>query len=430
MNRYLKPSFWLTFWVCSFASSFYVYEYIIRVMPSAMAHELVSYFDLTAAGFGLLSSFYFWGYALMQIPAGLLFDRFSPRWTLAVMMGVCALATFAFAATHFFGLALTARLFMGITAASAYVGALVVGSHWFEARYYAAFAGIVQIFGCVGAIIGQTPVAWVVSKAGWQVTSFGVAVLGVLLAVGVALVVRDYPPGQALSHSPSETVERPKIWSRVTQIFKHVQTKWLVLYGFAIWGPIVGFTSLWSIPYIETAYQIDRVKAASFVMVIWIGVAIGGPLVGWWSNHVGLRRLPMKICAVMGCVVAILLIYFSPLPKVLLFACLFLFGVASSAQVLSFGLVSDLFPKHSVGVASGLANMAIIFGGVVFQPLLGLLLQHGMHLGHTEHALQLSQYSVSAYHKALFVIPLSYLLALVATLKLQETHCRPFSSTL
>src|SRR5436189_2947094 len=81
------------------SATFYLYEFVLQVAPSVMADSMMKTFNVGAAGFGIVSAFYFYAYAPMQLPAGLLFDRYGPRKLMTFALVLCALGSFFFAST-------------------------------------------------------------------------------------------------------------------------------------------------------------------------------------------------------------------------------------------------------------------------------------------------------------------------------------------
>lgn len=404
--------------VCSAASLFYIYDYISRVMPSAMTRDLMLAFDLQAGGLGLLGSLYFYGYAPMQIPSGILFDRFGIRGLLSAAFLICAISVFIFGATHNYYIALFSRFITGATASFAFVGALVVGSNWFSKRYFAIYVGLVQLLGCAGAIAGQGPIAALSNKLGWHKAAMLIGLLGIVFAIINWLVIRDHPPHVEKTIIPPEEQGGTKFH----EIFAISQNWWAALYAFFIWSPIVSFAVLWGIPFFQDVYKFDRVKASWLTSVIWIGVAIGGPVIGWISTHLHRRKIPILIAALIGLISMICLIYLGYLPIFLLVILLFFIGFASSSQATIFALVQDNNKKEILGTAIGFTNMAVIAGGVTVQPLIGMILQF-LWQGKTENAVAI--YSFHSFQIALLLLPVSFLAALIISLFfIKETYCK------
>lgn len=401
--------------VCVIASFFYVYDFIVRVMPQAMSGSLMRDLHIQAAGLGVLASLFFWGYAPMQIPCGLLFDRISARKILTVTTLFSALATLGFAYTDSFFMASFYRFVMGFMTSFAFVGALVVGAMWFRGQYFAMYTGLVQFLGCIGAIVGITPVAALTDHIGWRQASLWIAIIGFVLTALIWVFVKDAP--NAAANTNSITPHPGKAYRRA---FKHPQTWWVALFGFAIWAPTNIFGTTWGLSYLEEAFGLNQIVAGNYVSIVWWTIAFGGPLVGWLSKYFKSRRLPMYVCSIIGTLSAAGLLY-APFPSHLMLALWLIgIGIGSSALVIAFGLVVDTQPPEAVGTIVGFINMAVIFSGLTLLPLTGFLLQH-LWMGKMANGAPI--YMHHTYQIALVALPACFLLSLISTFLVKETHC-------
>src|SRR5262245_4607891 len=147
---------------------FFFYAWILRVAPSVMIDELMRDFAVGAAAVGNLSAFYFYGYAGMQIPVGLLIDRFGPRRLMTVAAAGCAAGCALFAlAPALWGLSL-GRFVIGATAAFSLVGAMAVAGQWFPPARFALLSGLAMMLGMAGGVFGQAPLRLLVERLDWQ----------------------------------------------------------------------------------------------------------------------------------------------------------------------------------------------------------------------------------------------------------------------
>lgn len=402
--------------VCVLAATFYLYEFLLQVSPSVMTHQLMSDFGLNAATLGVLVAFYYYAYAPMQVPAGILYDRLGPRFVMTMAILFCAIGALFFSLTDHYFTAAAARFLIGIGSAFSFSGALVLISRWFPPRYFALCVGLVELMSCVGAIAGQIPLSAIVARLGWRAGIHWLGVVGTILAVLVWLVIRDYPPQRLVNNHeiPSEY--------RFRDLLKSKQI-WLIgVYSFAVWGPVVAFAALWGVPFLMSVCDVSAGKAASIIAFIWVGIGVGSPSIAWWSEKIRNRRIPLTTVAVLGILALIVIIYVNPNSIVILAISMFFLGIAGSGQSLAFALTNDITPRHLVGSAVGFINMAVVSGGAIFQPLIGILLHifwHGTLKNNTPF------YSASNYHWALTVLPLCYVLAAIVAHKfLQESYCR------
>jgi sugar phosphate permease len=123
---------WL-FW--GLAALFYFYQFILRVSPGVMSHELMRDFAVQGCALGVLGAFYYNAYAAMQIPLGILMDRFGPRRLIAVSCATAALGTYFFSQAETLALASFGRLLMGAGAACGFIGTIKLATLWFWAPW-------------------------------------------------------------------------------------------------------------------------------------------------------------------------------------------------------------------------------------------------------------------------------------------------------
>lgn len=399
------------------AAAFLFFEMALQVSPSVMVNDLMRDVHLDAASLGIMAGVYYYSYTLMQIPAGLLFDRLSSRKLITFSLLFCA------GGAAFFGLAETAflagvgRFLMGLGSAFAFISVLFVAAEWFPAKHFALLAGIAQFLAAVGAMGGEGPLAMAVSNLGWRATLGWMAGIGASIAGITWLIVRDHPrkvvPMNKVIHM---------VMDNLRQVLGSRQTWIIALYSFAVWAPITAFAALWGVAYIGAYYHVEREVAANACAMIWLGIGLGSMGIGWWSDRIGRRCLPLWLSALLGVIIACIILYVPGITLPIMFFLLFLFGVASSGQALSFAVVKDNNPLSVTGTAIGFNNMAVVSGGALFQPIVGILLRHH------SHGLVLNGtpvYHIADYRYALIVLPICYLLGVLSVFGIRETYCRP-----
>lgn len=406
--------------ICGLAALFYLYEFTLRVSIGVIVHDLMRDLNIHAAVIGTISAFYFYAYAPMQIPAGLLLDRYGPRLLLSVMLVVCALGAVLFSMTHGIWLASAGRFLMGFGSAFAFVGVLLLISRWYPPHYFAVLAGVTQLMGSMGAVSGEIPIAAAVEKSGWRPTMLALGLFGFALAVVLWLVVRDHPKGTRRRHEAM--IAKLSTWKCLKKVVKKSQTWWVGLYAFTCWTPITVFASLWGVTALKSWYPISTTVASTLVSMVWFGIATGSPFIGWFSDRIGRRCVLLVLNSLVGIIATLLLLYVN-LPMWALHIVLFLFGFAASGQSLTFGLVKENNQQTIVGTAMGFNNMAVIIGAAIFQPLVGYFLILGWD-GQTVNHVPI--YSGNDFRDAFLVLPCCYTLGLLVSLwKLRETYCKP-----
>lgn len=399
------------------AASFYLYEFVLQVAPSVMADSMMKTFHVGAAGFGIVSAFYFYAYAPMQLPAGLLFDRYGPRKLMTFALVLCAVGSFFFASTDSLLTAALGRFLIGIGSAFSFIGVLVLVSRWFPPQQFALLAGIAQLMSSVGAMFGEVPLAALIDLTGWRAASFILAFIGLCLALLLWTVIRDFP-GQT-TQVPSKRQFKDE-WRRLVTVCSRSYTWITGAYACTIWTPIAVFAALWGVPYLQQKYQTSVLVASSLCSMIWLGIGIGSPLFGWFSDRIESRRIALLASAVLGLFATIFLLYIPGISAGWMYVILFILGLGASGQTVSFAVVKDNNPSELVGTASGFNNLSVLIGGAVFQPLVGLFLQH---YAGTQPGLAVPVYTLSSYNIALSVMPCCYFLSiLLVVFLLRESH--------
>ncbi|MES2997826.1 MAG: MFS transporter [Pseudomonadota bacterium] len=416
-QRWLKNSYypWLIWGLA--ASAFFI-EYFARVAPGVMIDSLMRDFKVQALALGSLSAFFYYAYVGMQIPVGILIDRFSLRWLLAIMILICAMACLIFGLSTQLPEAAFARLLMGFGAAFAFVGALKIASVWFPARQFGLLAGLTQAVGMLGAAVGQMPMAYLVVHIGWRATLFLIAGFMMLLALVIAIVVRDR------LETPKTSIKKNFLhspWSGIVQVLKNPQSWWNALFAGLLYAPTAALAELWGVKFFRQTYHLSNEIAAMAVGLIFIGWAIGGPVSGWISDRIKRRKIVLILSAFLSLLLASLILLVPHLPLMLLFSLLFLYGLANTGVATAYAVASEINSHAISGTSVAFANMASVLIGAGFQPLIGWLLEKNWD-GTLENGLAV--YSASDFHSALLVLLSSLLLAVLVAFGIKETYCQ------
>jgi MFS family permease len=391
---------------------FFFYAWIMRVAPSVMIDELMRDFAVGATAIGHLSAFYFYGYAGMQIPVGLLMDRFGPRRLMTVAAAGCAVGCAVFALAPALWALSLGRFLIGATAAFSLVGAMTVAGQWFPARRFALLSGLAMMLGMAGGVFGQAPLRLLVEWLDWQRASLVLAGGGVLLALAAVATVRD---GSRTAGSLRQ------VMAGMVQVGRNRQTWLIAVAGLGTAGPLLGFAALWGVPYLALTQGLDRPAAAGVTSMVFIGWGVGAPVAGWLSDRIHRRKLPF-VAGLMVTALAMAGLAWAPgLPLWAVSALCFLCGFGGSGQILGFAAVRELNPPAAAGAAIGIVNAVVTGAGALFQPLLGWLLD----LAWTgEMADGVRVYSVAAYGTAFSVLVAGAVVGIACILLMRETGCR------
>jgi MFS family permease len=390
-------------------SLFFFYAWILRVSPSVMVEELMRDFAVGGAILGNLSALYFYGYAGMQIPVGLLLDRFGPRRLMTVAATLVAVACLLFAWSDGLAGASVTRFLIGAGCAFSLVGAMAVAGQWFPRQRFALLAGLAMMFGMVGGVFGQAPLRLAVDASDWRTTMASVAVIGFGLALAAWLFVRDRRRGSGGVGVVIEGLRR---------VGANRETWLNAVAGLGSTGPLLAFAGLWGVPYLQAVYGIDRVAAGSVTSVTFIGWGVGAPLIGWLSDHVGNRRTPLIAGLILSTLSLVAILYVPGVPLWGVGVLCFGIGFGGSAQIVCFALVREHNPPQLSGTAIGMVNALVTGAGALFQPTVGWLLDLSWDGVLVDGA---RVYSIGAYDTAFAVLVVGCVVGILCAIAMRES---------
>lgn len=415
----MKKSSAQAYLVIIIAALFYLYEFFIRVSPSVIINELMRDFQIHAGELGFLSSLFYYSYTAMQIPAGLLGDKYGPQKVLTIAACVCSASLFILTYTHSATMIGVSRFLTGLACSFGYIGPLMLARRWFPKKRFALITGIIQTLGCLGAMVGTGPISYLTAAYGWRMVVWVSGALGGVLAILFVLFVRDHP-----THSTDEksTPQRLSEYQRFCQVTAQPQNWINGIIGFCFWSPIAVFAELWGVPFLMELHHTDAANVSPYIIWVWFGIAIGAPLLGWYSNHIASRKKPIILGFILSFIASVGIVFWHPESALPMDILMLLLGISASTMVITFGIVNDNNPLSIAGTAIGFNNMNVILGATMLQPITGYLLNYfwdGKMLD------GYPVYGLDGYIISFSILPIFALVGLLLChYGIKETHCK------
>jgi MFS family permease len=361
-------------------------------------------FHLSGTGLGNLAATFYYTYMIAQLVVGVLLDKYSTRWLTASAILSCALGVYLFSHADTVMAACLSRGLMGIGVAFATVAYMKLAAMWFPPRQYALVGGLLATAAMAGAVFGQAPLAWLINQSSWRVCLAEIGIVGFILAFLFALLVRD----KSTSTHNKVPVNHPIALSEIIEVFKNKQNWLLTFYSGLAFSPIVIFGGLWGNPFVVQAYNVSKTQAASFVSLVFIGLGIGSPVLGFVSDRLNNRRWIMLISTFISCVSISLVLYAHPMPLWLLSTLLLAFGFFLGAFMLVFTIGKELNKLTLTATVIAMINMSDALLNAITEPGIGKLLDLTWD-GKMINGVRI--FSLSSYHFGLSVLPIYLLLA-------------------
>lgn len=391
---------------------FYAYEFTQRVSLNVYLPTLSQDLNSSAASLGVMGSAFYIAYAFMQIPGGFFIDLLGPKKLAILGVTLLTIGAFCFGFIHELNYGIFARAIMGLGAAFAFICSMQFIIIWFPSDRFALLAGLTNLAGYIGASVGEVPLTNLVKNYGWRNTSFGSAVIGVILIILMALIIRDKPFVYRKNIQRHKQQAKKKNIPHIFQGLKSVisnKVNWFNgIYASLMMGATSALAAFWGIEFFTQMDGLSKILAAGASTAIFFGVAAGSPLFGWWSDSIK-KRQPLLILAALGASASTTsLIFANHLAIQWIYVLCFLFGIFQSAHVLNFANAKDINPRKNSGSAMGFTNMMAIIGGSTLIPIIGLLLKW---LGASSHLGAALLFSPTIFHEVFSILPICQLVA-------------------
>ncbi len=367
---------WYIFWVLALQ---FMFVYFHRVSSAVVAPELIKTFNISGTALGVLSAGYFYMYALMQVPAGLLSDAWGPRKTVTVFTFIAGLGAILFGLSPGFGMATCSRILVGLGLSTTFVSSMKIFSSWFHAREYARVSGIFLGVGGMGWLIASTPLAVLSQWYGWRPVFVVIGVVSLFLGALTWFVVIDRP-GERQSKGRIK-YPRPEKGRRIGNDIKQVLGEryfWpLAVWSFINGAILFGFFGLWAGPYLIEVRGLSKANAGNILSMVALSMIVGSPAVGYIADRlVPSRKLLLLLSSIIqACCWMIMLFYHTSISYGLLYVFFFVMGLTSiGTTVVLLTATKELYPAEIAGTSQGIMNLFPFVASVVFQPLIGFVL--------------------------------------------------------
>ncbi len=409
--------------------------YFHRTATGVVADSLMRDFAIArAAELGVLSSIYFYTYAVMQLPAGSMADFWGPRRTVTLAMVIAAAGAALFGMSESLPVLYAGRFLSSVGVGLLFISLVKVHAEWFRLREFGTMSGLTVLVANAGSMLAATPLAFVVEALDWRAAFYIIAAYSLAMAAVCWLTIRDRPADVGLppigaveareggTPAPEATVQAGVVAS-LGAVLGNRYTWPPFLAAIAVYGVFMSFLGVWGVPYFMQVYGMPRVEASNYMLAMVAGNMLGGPVIGFLSDRLGLRRLPFTgATAFFLAVWLTLTVWNGGKPPVwALYPITLAIGLGMSGITISVACVREVNPPHMTGIAAGIANSGPFIGAALMQPIFGWVLDEHW-LGALENGVKI--YPGSAYQSAFWLCAAVLAVGLGLTLLIKETRCK------
>lgn len=358
--------------IVSTLATAYVASHFFRAANATIGLDLMRDIGIGPEALGALTGAFFFGFSAMQIPCGILFDRFGPRRTVFAMLLIAIAGGTVFTLARDPTTLLVGRALMGAGFGVMLIGSMVVISRWFPSDRFATLSSMVLSIGLVGNLIATTPLALASETVGWRVAFAAMVVFTALAAVAVWLIVRDAPPGHPFLARERESIA--SVARGLADVFRNRQIPFIMALNFCNYACTFTIQGLWGGPYLQEVHGLSKTAFGNVLLAAVVAYMIGqlviGPLDRVFDTRKRIAIIGTLIIAGMNAVLALV-----PHPPLWL-AIGVIVGIGlispSSTMVLAHGRAT--FADRLVGRGIATLNTSVMLGVACMQSVSGFII--------------------------------------------------------
>lgn len=363
MNKNLKSA-WL---VWSIPASFFSLVFIIRILPSFVMQDIISFYNINYAQFSLLPAFYYAGYSLMQIPTGILLTKFRNSTIIPCLMLVVAIGTFIVSISSVFFITCIASFIIGSGSAVGIVGSSSIIKSRFEEQSYGFIFGLTLTFGLVAASYAGKIINTGLYYFNWHQLYSVISIIIIAYALLAFLTNKD----QHKQNNILPDFSNQSVRYLLKQVLKNKTLVTITIFSGLMTLPMQGFADVWSIEFLMTKFNLSKTEAIFSNSFVFLGMGLGSPIVGILAQKYKKLLLGIILCGTMMLACFIMLLLPINISQKSITALLLLIGIGSSFPTLTFTFIIENVDQSISRVAIGFANMVLMICGSISHPIIG-----------------------------------------------------------
>ena len=338
----------------------YTVSQFLRTSIGVLSPNMMNDFNINHNDMGLLGGVFFLSFAIFQIPAGILIDRFGPRKVMSSVIIFGVLGSIIFALSNSFYSLLIGRIFMGLGCSICLMGSLVLITRWSDTNQFSKLAGIILAVGGIGGLLATTPLSYFSELYGWRLSFWLAAVVTFFVMLLYYHILEDRDKGLFINKK-NKSISPKNLFF----VLKERNFKFMIPMSLMSYSSVVVILGLWGAPYLKDIHDLDSIERGKILMLMAISWNIGSFVFGRLRSVFG----SYKRVVIFGSLGVIFLLFvLSFISNInsnylyILFCALGFFGAFSVALISHYQV---LFDKEYMGRALSTANF-FNFGGVFF----------------------------------------------------------------
>ncbi|GAA2991983.1 MFS family permease [Microbacterium terrae] len=375
---------WQAWLIWSVAVAGYILAIVNRSSLSAVGVDAAERFHADASTLSLFAVVQLAVYGGMQIPIGVLLDRFGSRPIMVVGMLLMAAGQLVMAFSPTVGVAIAARVLLGAGDAAIFPGVLRLIATWFPAQRGPIMVQLTGIIGQTGQLIAVIPLAALLHATTWSITFGSIAGLGVLFAVLIFVIIRNHPPEVDRDVSVDTDTGVIRVVTSSVDSGVGIRAAWAhpgtrLAFWSHFTAPFAGtaFVLLWGMPFLTAGEGLSTAAAAGILSTYVVMGMVIGPIMGELSRRIPTMRSRALVLPAVGLQLfawLAVIVYPGPAPLWLLYALAFALAMGGPASMIAFDHARTHNPAHRLSTATGVTNAGGFIAALIAIYAIGLAL--------------------------------------------------------
>jgi MFS family permease len=331
----------------------YLLSYLYRTVNAVISPDLTRELGLSPGSLGFLTGVYFVAFAAMQLPVGMLLDRYGPRRVEPAILALGGVGALAFATASDLPGLTVARAMLGAGSAACLMSPLKAIATWYPPERQSSLSGWMMVAGATGAVLGTAPLEAALRIVSWRGVFVGLAIATFAVALAIFLRVPD-------TATHPQAVGFAAQWRGVVGVFRQPRFWWIVPLGASVMGSFMAIQGLWAVPWVIEVEGGTRAQAANYLLVMGLLMLAGYLSLGLFAGTLARKGIHARHLFVAGYGVSLLALTAIVLrvPGEMLWWCVY--GTGAVVNILAFTVLNDGLAKETIGRANTAANLVMI----------------------------------------------------------------------
>lgn len=416
-NPHLKDSFSLKYFkapvlLWAIFTLYFSFQFIPRLSVGILKEDIIARYGIDTIIFGQIVGCYYLGYAGIQIPIGIMLDKYNLKYITVLSILTTVLGILIFLMATEWKYLVFGRFLMGIGSAAGFLSVVKVVNLFFSPTIRPIMISFSFTFGLVGAIFGGTPMKLIFNHFGYDIGFIILAIFGFILACSI-LIIKDRKI-KSFRKSTQDSIST----SAIVKIALNSRILIVGLSGGLLMGFGEGFAGVWSIPFFQQVYGISLENSILISSFVPLGMCFGSPILVLLTEYLKSINLVIFLVGTLMILAYILMFLYIDWSLQMIATLMFVLGILCCYQVLLCSLLNNIVKDEFIGTAIAVMNCLKMSLGYFFHVVISYLMYNN---GIENISTLGTRFTYKSFAIGLSIIPISCILGLLGFLYLELT---------